>query len=112
MLAPMMPGGRAALARSAAAAAALVAGGLLALGCGGRDSGPNTELAAATPAGAVAYLEGVVRPEDEQQEAIEAIAARFPGGEDLKKRVITQLNRGFGEDIEEGSRPPTYAGDV
>ncbi len=66
--------------RRGAACAAVLA--VLALaGCGEEESTPSGgELAALAPADSVIYLEGSIRPEGDEREAIEAIAERFPGG--------------------------------
>jgi hypothetical protein len=68
---------------------------VLVTGCGGdddADSAADGELARLVPADTFLYLEGTARPEGEQLEAVEAVAARFPGGDQVGERIIESLD--------------------
>jgi Protein of unknown function (DUF3352) len=67
--------------------------------CGGDDSGEAGEgPAQVAPAETLIYLEAAVQPEGDDAEAIEAIAARFPGGENLGDTIVTALDESFAEE--------------
>lgn len=83
--------------RVAGLGAALVLGAVLA-GCGGGSGASSDDPASVLPADADYYVESVLVPEGDQAEAIEAIAARFPGGEDLGAMIAASANEDLSED--------------
>lgn len=83
---------------------------LAAAGCGDDEGSSTGSPASLVPAEALLYAEGVVRPEGDQREAIEAIAARFPGGEDLGELIVADLDESFAEG--EGEATPTWEDDI
>ncbi len=83
--------------------------GLLAIsvlgGCGNSSSG--SAAAGLVPEDSAVYGEVVLNPEGDQQEAVEEIAARFPGGGDLDAQIAKGLSEAlqdsgldYGKDIE------------
>jgi Protein of unknown function (DUF3352) len=78
--------------------------------CGGDDDSAGGEGAAAlAPADTAIYVELAVRPEGEDADAIEAIAARFPGGGDLGETIVNEINDSFAE---ENQGELTYEEDI
>jgi hypothetical protein len=77
----------------------LVLAGIGVSACGGDDGSAGGEgPASVAPAGTAIYVEVAVRPEDEDAEAIEAIAARFLGDEELGDVIIAEINDSFAEE--------------
>ncbi len=75
--------------RAAIALAALVA--LLIAGCGGGGSSSGGP-ASLVPPNAPFYVESVVRPEAEQRDAIDSLASRVGGIDDLGGAIVQQLD--------------------
>jgi hypothetical protein len=82
------------------AAIVVLAAGFGVAACGGDDDSAGGEgPAAVAPADTAIYAEVAVRPEEEDAEAIEAIAARFLGDdEELGDAIITVINDSFAEE--------------
>jgi Protein of unknown function (DUF3352) len=87
-------------ARTTRAAIVLLVAGFGVAACGGDDDSAGGEgPAAVAPADTAIYVEAAVRPEEEDAEAIEAIAARFLGDdEELGDAIITVINDSFAEE--------------
>ena len=72
-----------------------VAASLAAAGCGDGDS---SDLASLVPPDAPLYVEAVLRPEDEQAEAVESFADRVGGIEDPGGAIIAELDASLAAD--------------
>jgi hypothetical protein len=91
------------------AAAAVLALALPAAGCGGSGSGGDggADPASVVPARAALYAEVTVRPEGDQAAAVDTLAKKIAGTDDLGAVIVEQLDKGlkkdgssFKEDIE------------
>jgi hypothetical protein len=70
-----------------------VALALAVAGCGGDDDvEPSDKLAGFAPADSLVYVESAVKPEGDQQEAIESVVDRFPRGDELGRDLIGEIN--------------------
>lgn len=90
--------------RSPAAAACLLA--VVALGGCGSDGAPGP--AALVPKESIVYGQVTLDPEGDQEEAVAALAARFPGGDDLSEQIekgLTKTLRDDGLDYEKDVKP-------
>ena len=94
-----------------------IALGTMALGfsaCGGGE-GSTGSLASAFPDDTLFYMEATIRPEGDARDAIESVASRFPGGEDLGETIVDELDEQMAEadpgDDGDGD-PPTWEDDV
>jgi hypothetical protein len=64
---------------------------LIAAGCGGDDAG--SDVATVAPAGSPLYLEGVIRPEGELSENVQALAKNLAGVDNLGELVVEELEQ-------------------
>jgi len=75
----------------------------LALGsCGSEDIPTPDSLAAAVPVESPLLLEMSVRPQGDDLKAVEAIASRFPGGDDLGGLILEDINEDLNDESNEG----------
>lgn len=101
------------LARWLGSVALIVLVALLVSGCGSGSDPSDSEsgLASLVPSDSVLYLEGVLRPEGTDKEAIEAIASRFPQGSELDQEIIDGIDRSLAESSDPAD-PPSFAADI
>ena len=71
---------------------------VLAAGCGG--SGSPGGAAEVVPADAAFYLVADTDFEGDQWDAVQELAAKFPGGEDLLGRIVQEIESESGEEID------------
>ena len=91
--------------------AVVTAVGALGLSACGGSEGSTGSLASAVPDDTLLYAEATVRPEGDAREAIESIASRFPGGEDVGERIVAELDHDIAEN-HQGEDPPTWEDDI
>jgi hypothetical protein len=81
---------------------------LTAAGIGACGSGEADELASFAPPDAPVYVEGAIRPEGEQADAITALADKLGGVSDPGSEVIGQIDEALGD----GGSDLSYAEDI
>jgi hypothetical protein len=91
---------------SIAAGALVLALGALATGCG--DDDESGGLAALAPPDAPLFIEGTVRPDDDQREALDSLVGRVAGISNASSYVTAAVDRLFSEN----GIDATYADDV
>jgi Protein of unknown function (DUF3352) len=87
--------------------AVLSTAALVAIGCGNDDEAASgaSEL---VPAGVVMYGEATVKPEGDQQEAVDAILAKFPGGGEAGDKLKDLIEKG----LRESDAPVSFKDDI
>jgi hypothetical protein len=90
------------------AAALALGAGAFAAGCGRDDDTGSEGLASLAPPDAPVFIDGVVRPEGDQAEAIESFAERVAGISDPGARLIAELDASLAEN----GLDVTYAEDI
>src|SRR3954454_14814817 len=83
--------------RSLCTAAAAVV--LTFAGCaGGSSSGGDADPAKALPSSAVFYLEGVIRPDGDQRDKVEALLGKVMRTDDPGKKITDLIDKGLAEE--------------
>ncbi len=100
--------------RTSALAIASATFALAYAGCGGGDSssGGDDPIAKAVPTDAPLFIEGSVQPSSEQSQAIEAIAAKFPGGANLGSTIKREIDSGLSDELNPGAQPLDFDADI
>src|SRR5918998_1074654 len=76
---------------------ALLTAVVVAAGCGSDDSSSASGSAALAPAGSLIYGEATLNPDDDQQAALDALIAKFPGEGSAGERIRRLLEKAFSE---------------
>ena len=95
-------------ARAWIAVSLVLGAGALAAGCGSDDGVGSEGLASFTPPDVPVYVEGVLRPEGDQVEAVESFAERIGGVADPGAELIALIDQSLSDD----GLDATYSEDI
>ena len=79
-----------------------------ATGCGGEETQAASAATELVPAGAAVYAEATIDPEGDQQQALDALLAKFPGGDQL----LGKLRQEIEQSLRESSEGLSYSEDI